>query len=348
MKRAILFIVLIACVAVRAEDVRIVTWNVELWQQRFDGRKWAAWTRAEIKAHPEQKDELEGLAHKIKEADEHSLWEVSTVMLDPKLSPDILIFEEGCDEENLKYFNHKWLKDKFETLMVFPSNTGRDQNIGMMLMPGYKVLKVQDDYYKEKDPVPKAFLDANDMKNEAGPNNDKLFARGPAFVLVQTPAGNKLWVGVNHEKSKHGNSLDVAKWRNREADRVHQIIKEVEKEGPTPDVVFGGDMNDELGMQEFEQEAGGDSIEHIVGPPSDGIFMATRNLAEHNAISFGGYFNDRYRSMIDHFFVTASLKDKVADVQIFKDGFAPVASDHYPVVMTLKLPGGSAATQPAH
>jgi len=341
MKRAILFIVLFACVAVRAENVRIVTWNVELWQQRFDSKK----INALAKKSPGDED-LQNLARKNKEWDDKENWFVATVMLDPKLAPDILLFEEGCDQDNLKYFNHHWLKDAFETLMVFPTNTGRDQNIGMMLKPGFKVLKVQDDYYKEKDPVEKPFLEKG--SGEAGPNGDMLFARGPAFVLVETPAGNKLWVGINHEKSKHGNSLDVAKWRNREADRVHQIIKEVEKEGPTPDVVFGGDMNDELGMQEFEQEAGGDSIEHIVGPPSDGIFMATRKLAESNAISYGGYYNEKYRSMIDHFFVTQSLKDKVADVQIFKEGLAPVASDHYPVVMTLKLPGGSPATQPVH
>ena len=341
MNRAIFFIVLLFSAALtQAEDVRIVTYNVELWQQRFDSKK----INALVKSMPDNKD-LAALAAKNKEWDDHSNWEVSTVMLDPKLAPDILMFEEGCDEANLKYFNHRWLKDAFETLMVFPTNTGRDQNIGMMFKPGYKVLKVKADYYKEKDPVPKPFLEKG--TGEAGPDGDMLFARGPAFVLVQTPAGNQFWLGMNHEKSKHGNSLDVAKWRNREADRVHQIIKEIEKEstatGVVPDVVFGGDMNDELGMQEYEQEAGDDSIARIIGPPSDGIFMATQKLAESNAISFGGYFNEKYRTMIDHFFVTQSLKDKVADVQIFTGGFAAVASDHYPVVMTLKLPGDAAA-----
>lgn len=331
MNRALLLIVLLFSAGLaRGEEVRFVTYNVELWQQRFDARKIAALA----KTMPDNKD-LAELAKKDKDWDDHANWEVSTVMLDPKLSPDILMFEEGCDADNLKYFNHRWLKDAFATLMVFPTNTGRDQNIGMMLKPGFKVLKVDDDYYKEKDPVAKPFLTPGD--GEAGPKGDMLFARGPAFVLIQTPGGHTLWVGMNHQKSKHGNSLDVAKWRNREASRIHELIMDHIKTGPA-DVVFGGDMNDELGAQEFETEAGGDSIEKIVGPAADKIFMATRKLAEANSVSFGGYFNDRYRSMIDHFFVSDSLKDDVASVSIFKDGLAPAASDHYPVLMVLKLP----------
>jgi endonuclease/exonuclease/phosphatase family metal-dependent hydrolase len=127
--------------------------------------------------------------------------------------------------------------------------------------------------------------------------------------------------------------VNVTKWRNREAAREREIIVELAKSGD--DVVFGGDTNDELGFQEFEQQAGGDSIAIRTG--TDGkVVLATKELADKNEISFGGYFNDRYRSFIDHMFVSASLAGRVKSVSVYKDGLATVASDHYPVVMVIE------------
>ncbi len=62
---------------------------------------------------------------------------------------------------------------------------------------------------------------------------------GPSFVKMQTPGGYECWVGVNHQKSKSKNSLEATQWRNREAVRTHQILKELEKAGPS-DVIFLG------------------------------------------------------------------------------------------------------------
>ena len=326
----LLTVVMLLCVisAVHAEDIKIATYNVEHWNDRFNARD----VRATLKKLGDT-EELKALGDNNAHANDKSNWAVAQVIR--AMDPDVMVFEEGCNQEDLNYFGHRWLEDAYATMKVFPTNTGaRAQNIGLIAKPGFKVIKTMDQYYLEKDTVQKTFA-TGERNGEAGSEN-RLFARGPAFVLLESPDGKQFWVGVNHEKSKSGNTLDVTKWRNREATRVHQIIKELEATGPA-DVVFGGDLNDELGMQEFEQEAGGDSIALIQGPPEDGVVLATRKLAEANAISFGGYWNTRYRSMIDHFFVTKSLADKVADVKIFKDGLAPIASDHYPVVMTLRF-----------
>lgn len=312
-----------------AEDVKIATYNVEHWADRFDSRQ----VRAMAKKLQPQSEELTQLIDEKVRTNDKNNWAVAETIR--AMDPDIMVFEEGCNQEDLNYFGNRWLQDAYATLKVFPSNSGeRNQNVGLIAKPGFKVLKIMDKYYLEKDSVSKPFATA-ERNGEAGSEN-RLFARGPSFVLFESPGGHQFWVGVNHQKSKSGNSLDVTKWRNREAVRVHQIIKELEKAGPA-DVVFGGDLNDELGMQEFEQQAGGDSIALIQGPPEDGVTLATRKLAESNAVSFGGYFNTRYRSMIDHFFVTRSLKDKVADVKIINGGIAPMASDHFPVLMTLKF-----------
>ncbi|HEX8323837.1 MAG TPA: hypothetical protein VF595_07970 [Tepidisphaeraceae bacterium] len=331
MKRFILVAVLILGLgqSAWAEQVKIATYNIEHWAERFDSRQMRAWARKQPAS-----EELKALVDDHVRENDKGNWAAATVIR--AMDPDIMVFQEGCNQEDLNYFGSRWLQDTYATLKVFPSNTGaRDQHIGLIAKPGFKVLKVMDQYYLEKDSQPKPFVTA-ERNGEETMSENRLFARGPAFVLMQTPGGKQFWLGVNHQKSKSGNNLDVTKWRNREAKRTHEIMKELEKTGPA-DVVFGGDLNDELGMQEFEQEAGGDSIALLQGPPQNGVVLATKKLADGNAISFGGYFNNRYRSFIDHFFVTASLKDKIVDVKVINDGVAPVASDHYPVLLTLNF-----------
>jgi endonuclease/exonuclease/phosphatase family metal-dependent hydrolase len=131
--------------------------------------------------------------------------------------------------------------------------------------------------------------------------------------------------------------IDVTKWRNREAVRTHQIIKELEKAGPK-DVILLGDMNDSLGMDEYEPEGGGDAIMNLVGPPADGLILLTKPLADQHQNSFNGYWRDKYRELIDHVIITPSMKDEVADVKVFQDNFTAVSSDHFPVIVRLKTP----------
>ncbi len=249
-------------------------------------------------------------------------WIISTVILDPKFFPDAMVIEECCEQDELEKFNKNWLKNAYETVIVFPNNSDRHQNLGMLLKPGFKVLEKRDQYYQEKDTA---------GGNERG---DKLFARGPSFCKIQSPGGYVFWMGVTHQKSKHGNSAEVTQWRNREARRTHQIIKELEKAGPG-DVVLLGDMNDEYGIQEFELDGGGDSIANLVGPEKDGCTLLTKPLIEAGKISYGGYWKSDYRSFIDQIIVTQSMKPLVKEVDVFKNAMAPAASDHFPVYVKI-------------
>src|SRR5262249_7538834 len=91
-----------------------------------------------------------------------------------------------------------------------------------------------------------------------------------------------------------------------------------------------------LGTQAYELAGGGDSIANLVGPTSDGIFLATRALAEAGRISYFGYSRTEYRSLIDHIFVTRDMKDQIEDVQVFQNSFTAVASDHCPVLIRFR------------
>ena len=314
-----------------AEEITVATYNVELWDHHFMAHK--------ASTQPIGKDPAvqEILAELRKKNDEDN-WETAQVIVDPKFNPDILVLEEACDQDDLRYFNKRWLNNAYETAITFPTNTDRHQNLDLLMKKDFKILERRDKYYLERDSV-------------GNTRGSRLFARGPAFVKVRTPGGYVFWVGVTHMKSKNYGSdavaastneaearprrVEITKWRNREAVRTHQIIKDLQKDGPA-DVMLLGDMNDSVGLDEYEGEGGGDAIMNLVGPPADGLVLLTKPLADAKQISFNGYWRDRFRELIDHVIITPSMKDQIVEVKIFQNGFTSVASDHFPVMVRMK------------
>ncbi|HEX8914603.1 MAG TPA: hypothetical protein VF796_19795 [Humisphaera sp.] len=334
------------------EVVTVATYNVEHFNGHFLAHEMTKKLTKEQKADPN----IEQMLVALRAANDEDNWEVAQVITDASVNPDVLVIEEGATQDNLEYFNKRWLHGAYETVIQFPSNTGeRNQHLNMLLKPGFKALKRMDQYHLEKDTV-------------ANGRGEHLFARGPAFVLVQTPSGYKFWVGVTHQKSKRNDfdqekqaelrkamkgqpkaavdakiaeekkaaALSATQWRNREARRTHEIMKELAKGGESDDVLLLGDMNDELGKDEVEEAAGADAIETLVGPKEDGFVLVTRSLAERKEISFGGYSRPDFRSFIDHAVATPAMADQFTGVRVYRGGVARVASDHYPVVVKVR------------
>lgn len=310
----------------RAETITVATYNIEHFEERFEAYRLSKLEESKSSELIKQMVETE------RRQNEEDQWEVAQVISDPGFNPDILVIEEGCSQSNLRYFNKRWLNEAYQTVIVFPTNTTRNQNLGMMLKPGFRILARKDRYYEEKQTI----------ANERG---SLLFARGPAFCLIETPSGYRFWVGVTHQKSKADDSVEVTAWRNREARRTHEIMRELQKAGPT-DVMLLGDMNDDIGLDKFEQDpgSGGDSIANLVGPPQDKFVLVTEALAKSGEISFGGYWRTNHRSFIDHILTTPSMKDQIEKVGVFKGSLAAAASDHYPVFVKVRsdpAPGNS-------
>lgn len=296
---------------------RIATMNVEWWSNIFLPRKVLATTRPGLD---------DGIVRVLKnaegQADEEN-WEIARSIL--AMQPDIVVFQEGCAQDDLNYFNTQFLDGYFETLHVFKSNNERGQSTGIMLRPGLKVLEWREEYYNDPD------------TNDVNPLDDKLFARGPGFALVQAANGKRFWVGTNHTKSKSGNSVAVTKWRNAEAVRTNQIIAELKQTGPK-EVFFLGDMNDELGMQEFEQQAGGSAADLTAGKGPNALTILTKPLADEGGLSYHGSRSRRFLSFIDHAYATPEAAKWVTKVDIFSSDLADVTSDHYPVYFDIKVP----------
>ena len=298
--------------------LRIMTFNCENWTYRYQAKKALATTKPGLAPNI-----VEALKTAREDADEQD-WETARNVLDVR--PDVWVLQEGCDVPELNRFNLIFLRGYFETVHVFKNNSERGQFTAILLRPGFKALEFHEQYHDEPDP-------GNLNTYGAG----KLFARGPGFCKIQAPNGTVFWVGTNHAKSKSGNSVAVTKWRLAEAKRTNEIINEIKKAGPAP-VFFLGDMNDELGYQEFEQEAGGSAIETIAGTGDRALLVLTKKLAEDGAISYHGSRAARFRSFIDHAFATPEAAPWVKEVHVFHEDLADVASDHYPVVINAIVP----------
>lgn len=299
------------------QPLRIMTYNVENFRQNF-----LAFAVNKTTQPDWPPAALELIARERREDDEEN-WEVARVILD--VQPDIWLLQEGCAKNDLEYFNREFLKNYFETVHIFKTNTDRVQNTAILLKPGFKVLEFRENYHQEPD------------TGDTNPEFDKLFARGPGFALVQAPNGTKFWVGTNHAKSKAGeNGVAVTKWRNAEASRTNAILNELRQAGPK-EIFFLGDMNDELGMDQYEKEVGESAIELIVGKGETAVELLTKSLVERGEISFGGYRRGQNRSFIDHAFATPEAAKWVTKTWVYRDGLADVASDHYPVVVDVVI-----------
>jgi hypothetical protein len=329
---ALLLVAMLAPAAAFAEEIKIATYNVEHFAEHFYGRKF--YRAAATMPKDQKSDEMKQLIDLERKHNDEDNWEVAQVISDRNFNPDVIVFEECCAQQDLEYFNSRWMHKAYETVIVFPGNSGHEQYVGLMAKPGFKIVERKDRYYEEPDPV----------GNERG---DRLFARGPAFCLIESPSGNHFWLGVTHQKSKSGNSVAVTEWRNREAKRTHAIMKELEQQGPK-EVVLLGDMNDELGIQEFEDKGGGDSIANLLGPPADGFQLVTKPLVDAGRITYAGYFVPLHRSFIDHIIVSKEMTPHVEEVKVMQAPLGRVASDHYPVYAGLRFGAGepNASTQP--
>jgi len=327
-----------AGIAARAEEIKIATYNVELWDESFSAHAASTQPIAKDPAGAE-------LLRTLRRENDEDNWEVAQTILDKNFDPDILVIQEGPDQSDLRFFNRRWMNDAYETVQTLPSNTDRNQHLCVFMKKGFRILARRDQYRNEPDPT------------GANARGARLFARGPVFLLVQSPGGKKFWVGTTHQKSKNpgiqvepgqkrpddnapevmARRVEDTKWRNREAARTHQIIKELEKAGP-PDVILLGDMNDAVGPDDAEQQAGGDAVATLVGPPADGLILATQALVDAKRISFHNYDDTRHRELIDHVVVTKSFQPRIVEVKVIDDvPFARVASDHYPVMVKLKM-----------
>lgn len=310
--------------AENSEIIKIGTYNIENFMKMFDQDRM-----------PERSQDQAELWR-----DEEDQYEVARVIKDKRFNPDILVIQECCDEASLKMFNDKWLKDIYPYVKVFTSNT-EGQYLGIMAKAGYQAIQVKE-YYQDQDTVrDNRISNSKETYNKEGEN--KLFCRGPGFVLFKTPGGNSLWVGTTHSKSKSGNSKAVTEWRIRELERTREICEELIKAGTTPYVIILGDFNDSYGQDNYEKSIGRDAVAVMAeGKGAEQLTWLNLPMLQKNP-DLASYHCEikpkKYRSFLDHAFASSALAGTMTDIYLIDESIAYVASDHLPVICVFKLPG---------
>lgn len=305
----------------RKETIKIATYNIENFMKCFD--------QEQLPERSREKTELF--------RDYEDIHEVKSVI--SAIDPDILVIQECCNQEMLDRFNARWLNGKFAYVKVFLGNRP-GQWLAMMAKPGYKAHDVRM-FWQVKDKIndPKV---RGTKQHEGLERENLLFPRGPAFVLFSTPAGTKIWIGVTHVKSKYNNSQAVTEWRIREIETTRQICANLLNENLTEYLLIAGDFNDDFGMDYHERKIGKDAVAMMLtGQKAEKLLSPTKQLYERDN-SLATYHcrlkPPKYRSFIDHVFVSQALQGNVTAVKVVDMHVAEVASDHLPVLTEIKLP----------
>ena len=130
---------------------------------------------------------------------------------------------------------------------------------------------------------------------------DALFSRPPLLVEVMV-AGRPFTIVVNHFKSKRGGEAETAVWRLAQANHVATLVAAMLAEDPAARVIVLGDFNDYEQSPPLVALAQNGNLENVLLRLPD----ETRY-----SFVFGGV-----SQLIDGIFVTPSLQNRVALVQI--------------------------------
>lgn len=301
----------------QGEKVRIATWNVEHFMKMFD----------QLQLPERSRNQTEQFR------DEEDLFEVSQVLKLGELNADILCIQEGPRQDMLELFNRRWMDGEYEFVRQFEGNRP-GQWLGILARHGFECLEIRE-YADMEDPVkdPKVM---GTKEHEGISRGNLLFPRGPVFVKFRTPGGTKIWVGCTHVKSKYNNSEAVTRWRIREMEGTRRIAGELAVATDTGFVAVLGDFNDDFGMDYHERKIGQDAVGVMISGKGDEMLasitkpmaLANPQLATYHCM----IKPPKYRSFIDHIFVTPALYGYYTHATVITEPIAYVASDHLPVV----------------
>ena len=151
-----------------------------------------------------------------------------------------------------------------------------------------------------------------------------------------------------HLKSKIERKLgESALKRDKQGNRLREIIKEKLEEGPTVNIIISGDFNDSPGRDNQEKAAG---VEDLIGKMAKPIVLKDRVQAaiysptlEHRDLDINGQlWTEKSKGyapiLFDYFFLTQGANNEFLKLDhIYPEEFPNIreASDHIPIVLDL-------------
>jgi endonuclease/exonuclease/phosphatase family metal-dependent hydrolase len=228
---------------------------------------WIGW--AELKSEPVEETATENTARVIVAVD-----------------ADILGVVEAEDRTTLRLFNESVIRgvggSPYSHTMVINGNDERGIDVGILTKGHYEIVSIRTHVFDED-------------------THGRIFSRDCAEYEVSAPGGQRLWILVNHLKSKgYGSQVDNDAKRKRQAVRIRAIVDRHRDAGEEYIVVLG----------DFNDIPTSEPLEPLLG---QGSFL--KDIREHPAFVDGGrpgtYGNCTASEQFDYLLLSPALFDRV-------------------------------------
>ena len=252
------------------------------------------------------------------------------------IDADILMLVEVGGEESLTHFNRYFLNDQYIPYFI-PGNSRRSIDLAFLVK---KDLPFQFAPRTNKEI-------AVEVETYTGKYTSK-FSRDVAELRMSDGAELKLILLLTHLKSKISSDEDHkgTDVRTAEAKALANLYRALRSELPEVPIVIGGDFNAPLDSSEFDELNQTDV--------TDFYNVVQRPLDDRVTLVHFDYFGVAHPETLDYLLISPHLRGRVNDDQSYTyryKGFYDIPndlpherkeryqmpSDHFPVVLTLRL-----------
>ena len=228
-----------------------------------------------------------------------------------EVNADITCIIEAEDRPSLKDFNESMLPlvkgKKFDHVMLVDGNDDRGIDVGILVKEPLKILDIV------------SHVDDEDGKG-------RIFSRDCAEYVIETSAGEKLLVMINHFKAKDRNTFSSDQKRQRQAERVREIYEDRKKTFDYIAVV--GDFNDFPGSAPLQ----------VLLQGTDLVEVSSKEPPFNSGGAPGTYGKCTEKDKIDYILMSPKLAAKMVSGGIERHGMwvtdkkKKVLFDHFPEV----------------
>src|SRR6185503_15033143 len=227
-------------------------------------------------------------------------------------APDILAVQEVENLATLRIFNHVFMNDAFDRIILLDGNDARGIDVGLLLRRGLNV-QVQEIRTHADDALAGGFLPTStrlDPKNVG----KAIFSRDCLEVDIRAN-GSTLTFLVNHFKAQDGNPASTTR-RLNQAKKVIALAKAAKTAGKLPIVI--GDLNIDTAQNNYDQ-----SLDPVVTAPS----LTDPFQALPAADRWTHFFSSKKSvSRLDYILLDQSLAGSVTGLDILRRGLSPKAT----------------------
>lgn len=257
-------------------------------------------------------------------------------------APDILAVQEVENLATLRIFNHKFLNDAFNRIILVDGNDARGIDVGLLIRKGLAA-DVEEIRTHADEALGGGFLPKSTRLDTTNVGK-AIFSRDCLEVDVRVGTRTLTFL-VNHFKAQDNNPNTPTR-RLNQAKRALALAKAAKSAGKHPIVI--GDLNIDTAQTNYDQ-----SLDPLFSSTTPVVDSFTSIIVADRWTHF--YSSKKTVSRLDYILLDQALANKVAGREIFRSGLSPQctqftgprlpsmagnnleASDHCPTSIVLQL-----------